>query len=66
MPTENKIAGLSFEFSLIIIELYKKLIKQNEIAKTIGSITTGNDYKGYQPAGGQVPCDQKKTININT
>ena len=47
MPTENKIAGLSFEFSLIIIELYKKLIRQNEIAKTIGSITTGNDYKRY-------------------
>jgi four helix bundle protein len=30
MKTENKISELSFEFSLLIIDLYKKLIDQKE------------------------------------
>ena len=30
MKTENKISELSFEFSLLIIELYKKLIDHKE------------------------------------
>jgi four helix bundle protein len=30
MKSENKILDLTFEFSLQIIELYKKLLRQNE------------------------------------